>query len=232
MNKPSETLKDRLRIALSKRNITQQDLSDKTGIPKSSISQYISGYAKPKDDRIYAISVALNINEAWLLGYDVPMERSPVYDFDNVVDQCVMEPLSPYQYKTDSYKIPILGEIVAGMPIDAYENVLGYEDITLDMAAKGEHYALKVKGSSMEPRICDGDIVIVRVQPDVESGDIAVVFVNGNEATMKKVLKHDNGITLVALNPIVYEPHFYTYEEVENLPITISGKVIELRASF
>ena len=75
MNKPTELLKNRLKKALSERGFTQQDLADKTGISKSSISQYLSGYAKPKDDRVYAISLALDINEAWLLGYDVPMER-------------------------------------------------------------------------------------------------------------------------------------------------------------
>lgn len=75
MNKPTESLKNRLKKALSERGFTQQDLADKTGISKSSISQYLSGYAKPKDDRVYAISLALDINEAWLLGYDVPMER-------------------------------------------------------------------------------------------------------------------------------------------------------------
>lgn len=80
MNKPTESLKNRLKKALSEREMTQQDLADKTGISKSSISQYLSGYAKPKDDRVYAISLALNINEAWLLGYDVPMERGVTND--------------------------------------------------------------------------------------------------------------------------------------------------------
>ena len=74
MDKPVKEIKDRLRLALSKRDVSPKELSDKTGIPKSSISQYMSGYTKPKQDRIFLICKALNINEAWLLGYDVPMD--------------------------------------------------------------------------------------------------------------------------------------------------------------
>ena len=91
---------------------------------------------------------------------------------------------------------------------------------------------LKVKGASMEPRFIEGDTVIVRRQPDVESGEIAIVFVNSDEATMKKVLKQLSGITLIALNPAVYEPHFYTNEQIAELPVTIYGKVVELRGKL
>lgn len=126
-------------------------------------------------------------------------------------------------------KIPILGSVVAGLPISAYEDVLGFEEITPEMAAHGEHYALRVTGDSMFPHICEGDIVIVRVQPDVESEDIAVVLVNGDEATLKKVKKDSNGMTLYAYNLAVYEPHVYTNKQIAELPIIISGKVVELR---
>ena len=84
----------------------------------------------------------------------------------------------------------------------------------------------------MEPRFVEGDTVIVRRQPDVDSGEIAIVFVNGDESTMKKALKQPTGITLVALNPAVYEPHFYTNEQIVALPVTIYGKVVELRGKL
>ena len=100
------------------------------------------------------------------------------------------------------------------------------------MAQTGEFYALKVKGNSMEPRICEGDIVIVKVQPDVECGDIAVVIVNGDEATVKKISKSEEGITLIANNTAVYTPRFYTNKQIAELPVIISGKVVELRAQF
>lgn len=75
----------------------------------------------------------------------------------------------------------------------------------------------------------EGDVVICRQTPDVESGATAVVLVNGDEATVKKLMKHKNGISLVANNP-AYPPMFYTFEECESLPVRVVGQVIELRA--
>lgn len=75
MSQPIAELKDRLKQALVIRNIKPIELSEATKIPKSAISQYMSGYTKPKQDRIFSICKVLQINEAWLLGYDVPMEK-------------------------------------------------------------------------------------------------------------------------------------------------------------
>lgn len=75
MSVPNNALKDRLRLAMDLKDMRAIELSEKTRIPKSAISQYLSGYAKPKQDRIYLIAKALDINEVWLMGYDVPMER-------------------------------------------------------------------------------------------------------------------------------------------------------------
>ena len=83
----------------------------------------------------------------------------------------------------------------------------------------------------MIPNIMDGDIVIVRIQPDVESGETAIVKVNGDEATCKRVVKQRSGISIVANNP-KYEPIFFTNREIEELPVTVVGKVVELRRSF
>ena len=84
----------------------------------------------------------------------------------------------------------------------------------------------------MEPRMVEGDVVIVRKQDDVESGDVAIVLINGNDATVKRVKKQKDGITLIATNTSVYEPHYYSNEEIATLPIKILGKVVELRAKF
>lgn len=84
-------------------------------------------------------------------------------------------------------RIPVLGRVVAGIPIEAVEEILDYEEITPELAATGEFFALKIRGHSMEPRMMEGDVVIVRKQEDVESGDVAIVLVNGNEATVKRV---------------------------------------------
>ena len=83
----------------------------------------------------------------------------------------------------------------------------------------------------MEPRIKEGDVVIVREQPEVESGDVAIVLVNGDSATCKKVVINDGGLTLIPFNP-TYEPQFYSADQVANLPVRIIGKVVELRGKF
>lgn len=142
-------------------------------------------------------------------------------------------PLSRFEREQPSVeRIPVVGRVVAGIPTEAVEDVVDWEEIPFAQARRGDFIGLKVKGASMEPRFLDGDTVIVRRQPDVESGEIAIVFVNGNEATMKKVLKQPDGITLVALNTAVYEPHFYSNRMIAELPVTIYGKVVELRGKL
>ena len=133
---------------------------------------------------------------------------------------------------TTSILIPVLGRIVAGEPIDAITDIIDYEEITPRMAQKGKHFALVVKGNSMEPTLREGDVVIVRQLSEVENGEIAIVLVNGNEATVKEVKEAPAGITLIGHNVAVYTPHFYTREQIESLPIAILGKVVELRRKF
>ena len=131
----------------------------------------------------------------------------------------------------NAIKIPVLGNVAAGLPISAVENILDYEEISEDMARTGEFFGLRIKGNSMEPRIKEGDVVIVRQQDDVESGQVAIVLINGDDATCKKFVKHDNGISLVSYNPS-HPPMFFTPEEIETKPIRIIGRVVELRGKF
>lgn len=127
--------------------------------------------------------------------------------------------------------IPVLGYVRAGIPIEAVENILDYEEISLDMASKGEYFALSIKGDSMEPKISEGDVVIVRKQDIVENGELAVVLVNGNDATVKKFYMNENGVSLISTNS-AYDPFYYTKEQVDTLPVRVIGKVVELRAKF
>nr|DAO84302.1 MAG TPA: Repressor protein CI [Caudoviricetes sp.] len=131
----------------------------------------------------------------------------------------------------DAIRIPVLGYVAAGIPIEAIEDIVGWEDISKVRYGSGEYFGLQVQGHSMEPKISDGDVVIVRRQPDVDSGDIAVVLVNGDDATVKKVKKSPQGVTLIPSNP-AYEPMYYTNAEIESLPVQILGRVVELRAKF
>lgn len=127
--------------------------------------------------------------------------------------------------------IPVLGYVRAGIPIEAVEDILDYEEISLDMASKGEHFALSIRGDSMEPKISEGDVVIVRKQDIVENGELAVVLVNGNDATVKKFYMNENGVSLISTNS-AYDPFYYTKEQVDTLPVRVIGKVVELRAKF
>lgn len=129
-------------------------------------------------------------------------------------------------------RIPILGRVVAGIPLEAITDIEGYEEITPKMASLGEYFALKIRGHSMEPQILDNDVVICKCQSDVESGDIAIILVNGDEATCKQIKKSPEGVTLIGFNPLVYPPHFYSNKEIEELPVNVIGKVVELRRNL
>lgn len=126
------------------------------------------------------------------------------------------------------FRIPVLGTVRAGIPALAVEDIIDYEEVSPRMASLGELFALKVKGNSMTPRFCAGDVVIVRKQDDVDNGDIAVCLV-GDDATIKKVIKGRDSIMLVANNPS-YDPLVFTGSDMES--VHIIGKVIELRGKF
>lgn len=137
--------------------------------------------------------------------------------------------------KTKGIKIPVLGTIPAGVPIEAVEDILDYEEISEDMARKGEYFALRVKGDSMLPTIKDGDIVIVKQQDNAESGKICVVMINGYDATLKEIKKDpDNqGLWILPHNHYSdFKPTFYSNKEIESLPIRILGVAIEIRRSL
>lgn len=184
------------------RGITQKQLADWSGLGRSQISNYENGIRTPDWKTQEKLADFFNVRLDYLMDRDVPKTR-----------------------------IPVLGKVVAGIPLDAIEEIIDYEEIPFEMAKNGDYFALQIKGDSMEPRIKEGDVVIVRKQPDVESGDVAIVLVNGDEATIKKVQKFSGGINLVPSNP-AYEVKTYSNADIESLPVSIIGKVVELRAKF
>ena len=125
--------------------------------------------------------------------------------------------------------INVLGRVAAGIPIEAIENIIDTEEISEEMAVKGEFFGLRIHGHSMEPRMVEGDVVIVIKQETAETGDIVIATVNGTDATCKRLKKYRDGIELIPINPS-YDPMFYTNEEIESKPVKIIGKVVELRA--
>lgn len=197
------------------RGMTQAELGKALDISPSAIGMYEQGR------RIPDISTLKKISSFFSVSVDYLIENNLQNDANKT---------PPSSGK--GIRIPVLGRVVAGIPIEAVEEIIDYEEITPELAATGEFFALKIRGHSMEPRMMEGDVVIVRKQEDVESGDVAIVLVNGNEATVKRVKKQEEGITLIATNTSVYEPHFYSNKEIKNLPVQILGKVVELRGKF
>lgn len=128
--------------------------------------------------------------------------------------------------------INILGRVAAGLPLEAIENIIDTEEISEEMAKTGYYFGLQIHGNSMEPRMYEGDIVIVRKQDDAESGDIVIAMINGNDAVCKRLQKYTWGIGLVSLNSSIYDPMIYSNEDIENMPVKIIGKVVELRSKF
>lgn len=128
-----------------------------------------------------------------------------------------------------SVRIPVLGNVPAGIPLEAITDIIDYEEISPALASCGEYFALRIKGDSMAPRICDGDVVIVKKESAADSGDVAIVMVDGNEATCKEVLISNVGLTLIGWNVAAFSPMFFTKDDVEKLPVRIIGRVVEVR---
>ncbi len=126
----------------------------------------------------------------------------------------------------------MLGRIAAGIPLEAIEEIVDTEEITEELAQTGNFFGLRIQGDSMEPRICDGDVVIVKKQEDANSGDIVIAMVNGDDAVCKRLVKYTHGIGLISLNAAKYEPMMFSPEEITAKPVRIIGKVVELRGKF
>ncbi|MBD5542852.1 MAG: hypothetical protein HDR01_01055 [Lachnospiraceae bacterium] len=127
--------------------------------------------------------------------------------------------------------INVLGRVAAGIPIEAVEDIIDTEEISEDLTKTGKFFGLQIHGDSMEPRMYEGDVVIVRQQEDAESGDIVIALVNGNDATCKRIMKYAGGISLLSLNS-KYEPMMFTDKDIIEKPVKIIGKVIELRGKL
>lgn len=202
----------RLKMLREEKGLTQKDLAEKLSLTPKAISFYELGSREPSGDALIHMAHILGTTTDYLLGNSTTKEAN--------------------QKVGRGVRIPVLGCVVAGIPIEAVEEILDYEEITPELAASGEFFALKIRSHSMEPRMMEGDVVIVRRQDDVDSGDVAIVLVNGDEATVKRVKKQPEGITLIATNTSVYEPHFYSNKEIADLPVRILGRVVELRGKM
>lgn len=197
----------RLREARKAKGLTQVEVSRIIGISQNGYSDWETGKNRVDARSLGRLAELYGVTVNYLLGID--------------------ENDAPAK----SVRIPVLGSVAAGIPIEAIQDIVDYEEIDADMAAAGEYFGLRIKGSSMEPRIREGDVVIVRRQEEAETGDTVVVLVNGDSATVKRIKIEPNGIALIPNNP-AYDTRFYSAAEVELLPVHIIGKVVELRGKL
>ena len=218
MAKKTATFAQRLREGLDLRGMKQIELATRSGISKYSISHYLKGDWEGKQDAVYELARALNVSEAWLMGYDVPAERSA----PKLSVQLDKKPTIPAGFMPlpKMRKVPLIGAIACGDPITAIQNREGDVNAPVDMRCD---FALKCQGESMiGAGIHDGDVVYIRIQPEVENGEIAAVRI-GEEATLKRVYLHNDYIELRPENP-AFESIIRRREEMND--VQIEGKAV------
>lgn len=195
-----------LKTARKAAGLTQAEVAAQIGISQNAYSYWENGKVKIDNESLVKLARLFGKTTDYLMGITEHTDISVV-------------------------SIPVLGAIPAGIPLEAIEDIIDYEEIPRSMLSGGkEYFALQVKGDSMYPEFLQGDTVIVRKTPICESGDVCVVYVNGYDATLKRVRlnNEERSITLVPVNP-AYPPRTYTQEEIASVPVSIAGVVVELR---
>jgi repressor LexA len=196
-------------------HLTLLEVSKKLGVSEATAQRYESdtGIKNIPYEQIIKYAELFNVTPAYIMGW----EENPKFRFE------------ARSVPHHAQRIKVLGKVAAGTPIEMIQDVEYYEEMPLE--ADGDYFGLIIKGDSMEPRIMNGDVVIVRQQPLVENGEIGIVTVNGEDATCKRIYKYAESLVLMSNNP-KYPPREFTKEQVEALPVRVLGKVVELRAKF
>jgi len=243
-------VKNRIRLLREEEGLKQAELAQILGVRQNTLSTWETGRYEPDNEMLRRIADHFNVSVDFVLGKS-PVKNIKIPQVSTIQAINILravEEMSPEQYE-QTYEfasdlisgrtpcsavgksIPVLGDVAAGIPIEAITDIVDYEEIDAAMAATGEFFALRIKGASMEPRMKEGDVVIVRQQDTADTGDTVVVLVNGDGATVKKIKFGSDGITLLSSNP-AYDPIFYSAAEVQQLPVRVIGRVVELRAKY
>ena len=218
------SLASNIRYLRKKQGWSQEYLAERLGYKSyTTIQKWESGVSEPPLKKAHAIAELFQVDIDDLTKKDLEKLQNPGDAFDSN--------LAPLPRKSlCSIRIPVLGSVPAGTPIEAIQDIVDWEEIPGDAGAAGqEYFALQVSGDSMYPEYLTGDVVIVRRQSTCDTGDDCIVYVNGYDATLKTVkLNSDGSITLHPINP-QYPPRTFSAEEVLTLPVTIAGVVTEIR---
>lgn len=201
------------------RNMTLEQVGNIVGVGKSTVRKWETGeIANMRRDKIAKLAEALGVEPSFLMGWE---DKEPTTEEKKP---------HPLPRSREGVRIPVYGSIPCGVPIEAIDDITDWEEIPKEWCAGNkEFFALVTKGDSMYPKYIEGDVVIVQKQEDFMSGDDCVVYVNSDyEATLKTLYKLKEGIQVKPFNPS-YTPRTYSWKEVEALPISIAGVVVELR---
>ncbi len=197
-----------LNYYLSKVNKTQREVADAISVSPQTFNTWCQGIALPRMGKVQRLADYFHIEKS------------------DLIDERTEQPSSP-----KSNIVKILGRVAAGIPLEAITDIVDEEEIPEELARTGEFFGLRISGDSMEPDIHNGDTVIVKRQDDAESDEIVIALVNGNDGVCKRLKKYADSIALISLNPN-YEPMYFSREEIEEKPVKIIGKVVELRRKF
>ena len=192
-------------------NYTQEELAKRIDTSRSNIANYENDKNMPSIEMLDKLSSVLNVSIDTLLG-KVNKTNDNKENIFNI-------------------KIPLLGTVKAGYDYLAEENIIDYVSVTDSSLNNTDFFALRVKGDSMVPEIYENDIAIVRKQYDFENGDYVVALINGDEATIKKAVKTEDGIELIAVNQY-YPKRFFDKKEIKEMPVKIIGVVYNISRSF
>ena len=208
-------LGDNIKYLRLKQGLTQDFIADKLGYKSyTTIQKWESGVSEPPVKKLRELASIFNIDMDDLASKDLKNENN-----------------NDSEQKRLGKTINVLGRVAAGIPINAITEIIDTEEISEDMAKTGDFFALQIQGDSMEPKISNGDVVIVRQQDDAETGDTVIALVNGDDAVCKRLRKYKEGLELISTNPS-YAPLYFDEETIKNKPVKIIGKVVELRAKF
>ena len=197
---------------LKEKGMSKAEFSRELGVSRSTISEWFAGKYMPKEDKLKKASEVLC----------VPIE----YFYEQGEEAKIRRRLGEYAERIETIrKIPVY-DVAAGEGRVNGDHATEYEDFSEN------GYWCAVHGDSMFPELKDGDRVRVQRQTETAKTDLTVVKVDGEHATVKYVEIVENGVWLRALNKEVYEDHFFSISEVMTLPVTIIGKVVEVRRTY
>ena len=201
---------------------TQKEVSEALHITQGAVSSWESGRWEPDQQNLKALADLYGVTTDMLLGRTTPMDTGWKQ----------MKAETPDELSSETVLIPAVGRVRAGWDGIAEQDIEGYFEIEKAMQTRfHDLFKMNVYGDSMEPEIHDGAIAIVHKCSAVDNGALAVVCVNGNEGTIKRVYIHEDSIELIPSNP-KYGKMTYTKEQVEYLPVTICGEVVEIRNRY